>query len=450
MAPHVVEPGEVRVVVLASVGVVPEADRHRRKGADADELALLADDAPSVVVEGVHIEPEPQALDLAAVDRDGGVAHHEAGDDVGAAADRGEADVALDGPVDEVEALRNEGRAGGQDRLELREVVGPRRGKARLLDGVDVLGGGAEGLDALLRHVVEERVAVGMKRRAVVERERRPARQRAHLPVPHHPAAGREIEDAFTALHVAVQGQLLDVLQKRPARAVHDALRGAGGAGRVHDVERVVEREAFEFNRGGGLARGELVEGDGLLHRGEVGRGGGVRHHHDAFDRRDPRRHRCQPAYGVEPLAAVEVAVGAEQHLRPDLPEPVHHPLHAEVRRGGRPDRADAGGSEHGDHGFRHVGHVAGDAVARRHSGRPQALSDHGDGVVKLAEAQRVSHPILAAEQDRRRVVAAAEQVLREVEACAGEPLRARHPVSVDEHRPVAAIADDLPVRPNR
>ena len=40
-------------------------------------------------------------------------------------------------------------------------------------------------------------------------------------------------------------------------------------------------------------------------------------------------------------LAAVRVAVGGDEHLRLDLAEPIEHALHAEVRRAGRPDRAD-------------------------------------------------------------------------------------------------------------
>ena len=210
--------------------------------------------------------------------------------------------------------------------------MGPRRCETRLLDRVDVLGGGAKSLDALLRHIVEESVAVRMERGAVVECQGRPAGECAHLPVPHHPAAGGEVKEPLSALHVAMQRQLLDVLQQRAAGAVHDAFRGTGGARRVHDVERVVEGEAFEFDLRGGVPGDEIVQCHGLLDRRDVGCGRGVRHDDDAFDRRNSGRHRPEPTDGIEPLTAVEVSVRAEQHLRRDLAESIHDALHAEIR----------------------------------------------------------------------------------------------------------------------
>ena len=329
------------------------------------------------------------------------------------------------------------------------EIVGLRGREPRLLHRIDVLGRGAEGLDALLGHVVEERVAVRVEGGAVVEREGRPAGQRAHLPVPHHPAAGGEVEQPPAALHVAVQGQLLDVLEQGPAGPVHDALRRPGGAGRVHHVERVVEGEAFEGDVRGGPAGREFVEQDGLLHRRDVRRPGGVRHDDDVLDRGDALRDRREPPDRVVPPAAVEVAVGAEQHLGRDLSEAVHHPLHPEVRGGGGPDRADARRRQHGDDCFRHVGQVAGDAIALRDPGRPERLREHRHRVMQLAKAQRAPDPVLAAEEDGGCIVAAAQEVLREVEPRIREPLRTRHPVPIDEDRPVAPLADHLPVLPD-
>jgi hypothetical protein len=46
-----------------------------------------------------------------------------------------------------------------------------------------------------------------------------------------------------------VQGEHLDVLDEDAAVAVHDRLRQAGGAGRVEDVQRVVERDGLEGER---------------------------------------------------------------------------------------------------------------------------------------------------------------------------------------------------------
>jgi len=88
-----------------------------------------------------------------------------------------------------------------------------------------------------------------MERRSVVEQDRRIRREHRHQPVPHHPAAGGEVEDAVVRVNVAVELMLLQVLDQRAAGAVNDALGDAGRSGRVQDVERVVEREPLERHR---------------------------------------------------------------------------------------------------------------------------------------------------------------------------------------------------------
>jgi hypothetical protein len=98
------------------------------------------------------------------------------------------------------------------------------RAQAGLGDAVDELGRGAEVGHALGLGVVEEDRAVADHRRAVVEQQRRPGRQARHQPVPHHPAAGGEVEQLVAGLHVAVQAVLLDVLQQHAAGAMDDAL----------------------------------------------------------------------------------------------------------------------------------------------------------------------------------------------------------------------------------
>ena len=102
-----------------------------------------------------------------------------------------------------------------------------------------------------------------MKGRAVVEQQRRAGRERRDQPVPHHPAAGREVEDAIARLDVGVELMLLQVLNQRAAGAMHDALGNAGGARRVQDVERVIERQRFEPGLAGCLGQ-IVVPGDGV------------------------------------------------------------------------------------------------------------------------------------------------------------------------------------------
>ena len=96
--------------------------------------------------------------------------------------------------------------------------------------------------------IVEQHVAVGMERRAVVEQQRRAAGEPGDQPVPHHPAAGGEVEEPVAGLERRSAAVLLQVLEQRAAGAVDDAFRHAGRARREQDVERVVERQPLEVD----------------------------------------------------------------------------------------------------------------------------------------------------------------------------------------------------------
>ena len=158
---------EVGGAIARAVRVVPEADAAcRGRASGADQLALLAAHRLAlVVVEDLDRHAEAAALDLAAPDRADRVAPHEAGDDVGAAGDRGEADVLLDVRVDIVEASGTSGEPVEVTRRTGGEVVVDFGIDSRPLQGVDVLGGGAEQRACLLGlGEVEQDVAVGDRR----------------------------------------------------------------------------------------------------------------------------------------------------------------------------------------------------------------------------------------------------------------------------------------------
>ena len=125
------------------------------------------------------------------------------------------------------------------------------------------------------RGVVEEHCAAASKRRAVVEQQGGAAGQAGDQPVPHHPAAGREVEQPIAGTHVAVQLVLLEMLEQHPAVAMDNAFRHAGRATREHDVERVSEADAFEnwlFFR---VDRGNVIPDHGM---GDVAHiGGGIK-----------------------------------------------------------------------------------------------------------------------------------------------------------------------------
>ena len=135
-------------------------------------------------------------LDLAAIDGQRRLAGREAGDDVGAAADAAEAHVALHALVDEVEAVRGERASGGQDRAQRREVVLAARARRPPSRRARATSRSCRTPRAAPATTRSQRIGRSRSdRRAVVEHDRRADRQAGHEPVPHHPPAGREVED---------------------------------------------------------------------------------------------------------------------------------------------------------------------------------------------------------------------------------------------------------------
>ncbi len=107
--PHPLEVVEVGLAILFAVRIVPEAHRHGGEGTGADQLPLLADQRFALVRPGLDLHAEAALLDFAGVNRAGRLAEHEAGDDVGAAADRGELQVALHAGVNPLEVPARQG-----------------------------------------------------------------------------------------------------------------------------------------------------------------------------------------------------------------------------------------------------------------------------------------------------------------------------------------------------
>src|SRR5260221_8179028 len=86
---------EIGGLVALVVRVIPEADRHAGERPDADQFAFLAGDGLARVVPDFDRHAETARLDLTAPNRNRGIAEHEAGNDIGAAGDRGAADILL-------------------------------------------------------------------------------------------------------------------------------------------------------------------------------------------------------------------------------------------------------------------------------------------------------------------------------------------------------------------
>ena len=90
MAPDARKTLEIGGAVLAALRVVPETDRHDREGAGAHQLAFFLPHGLAVFSEYIDRHAQAAALDFATMHRQQGIAEHEAGNDVGAAGNRGE------------------------------------------------------------------------------------------------------------------------------------------------------------------------------------------------------------------------------------------------------------------------------------------------------------------------------------------------------------------------
>ena len=100
---------EVGGVIAAAVVVTPEAQRHRRKGRGADQLAPPLALGLAFVVVDLQIDAEDRHLQLAAVDRQGRRPADEAAQQVRAPGDRGDVQVGFHVLIEIVEALVDQG-----------------------------------------------------------------------------------------------------------------------------------------------------------------------------------------------------------------------------------------------------------------------------------------------------------------------------------------------------
>ena len=208
----------------------------------------------------------------------------------------------------------------------------------------------------------------------------------------------------------------------------------------------MIEGQLQAIERG---ARGAEVLPQGGARRGraecgELRLGLDIGNHHHPRDAVELREHRGHQLERIRFLAGVEIAVGREQYLGRDLPEALEHAVHAEIRRARGPHRPEAGGGEHRDRSFRHVGHEAGHAVAGHHARRRQARGDARHFAAQLAVGERAARAALVAEHQCWSVVVVAQQVRGEVQPRRREEARAGHQLRVLEHRTLAPGGADV------
>ncbi len=163
----------------------------------------------------------------------------------------------------------------------------PLRHVARLVHRIDILGRDAEMGNTLFLRQRKQRLRPRMKRRAIEQHQPRARQQAGDQPVPHHPAAGGEVEQHVVLAQVAVQQMLADVLQQDAAGPVHDALRLAGGAGGEQDEQRMVKRQRREGKRRARMRCDEIRPRDAApqppCHRRRIGPAAGEGKHHAAL-----------------------------------------------------------------------------------------------------------------------------------------------------------------------
>ena len=225
---------------------------------------------------------------------------------------------------------------------------------------------------------------------------------------------------------------------------MHHALGQSGGARRVHDVQRMIERQSRERRL---AMRGVLLQHVGEGHctgdARELRCGVDIRHHPD----RGQRRQRCHDLAhtfeAVDLLAGVPVAVGGDEYFGGDLSEPIEHALGAEVGRARRPHCTQRRGRQHRDHGLRKIRQVAHDAIAHAHTGGRQRGGGGGHLRRQLGEADALLRAVLVPRHDRHAVIAPTQQMLGEIESRIREPSRST--LGVGRRHPVAAHQDIAP-----
>ncbi len=361
---------------------------------------------------------------------------NETGNDVGSTGDGGEVKMRTEGVVHVVELLGKQGRTGRKNRACPVEGAARAGVDPRLLKSGKVFGARSEMRDPLLARQGKQRLRTGMKGRTFVEHDDRSGGQSRNEPVPHHPADGGVVEEAFARPEIDVKTVLLEMLEENPAVGVDDPFGSSGRPRREKDVERMIEGNRREDGRSlCGRRRRAHPRGRRLL-------GTEIGHKHrraveTTGDLDDTFAH-------VVLAALVTVTVGGNEKTGRHLPEAVEHPLDTEIARGPRPDEASGGRGQHGGEGFGQIGKIARDAFPAGQSESTVELLPTGDVTAQIPPCPGAAPAALVA-KDKGRIVfrSGFEKRPRVVELSPDEPARARHRVGVLEDTPGPGIERD-------
>ncbi len=213
-----------------------------------------------------------------------------------------------------------------------------------------------------------------------------------------------------------IEGHLLEAEVRRGHRRLLQQVAPEHGiGGQRHPVLRVEVRQEDHALDGGQLA-------ENLLHLG----------------------------LAVELLAAVLIAVDADQDLGGELRVAVEHPARAEVRSAAGPDGTDAGRRQHRDHGLRDVGKIRHDALAGLHAEFAKLGGEDTHLAPELFPRHARERHALVEEHERVGVrPLVAQGMLRIVQPRAGKPFCARH-AALGEHGAVRRRRLDPEIVPQR
>ena len=182
---------------------------------------------------------------------------------------------------------------------------------------------------------------------------------------------------------------------------------------------------------------------------GDVRRLGKTLHDDHRAYRRQARADLLQPVETVVLATAVPIAIGRDENLRPDLPEPVEHATAAEIGRRRGVHRADRCGRQRSDVGLGDVRQPGRDDVASLDTCVEECVRDRGYLASQLRPRRDRSGAVFSSKQQSRDVVGAREHRLSDVqrgvreETCIADIRRA-------DERPTALVADDGSEIPDR
>ena len=426
---------EVRRAKARAVRVVPEAQGAGGKRARTHQLAFLTHERAAVVAADFHGHAQPRGLNLTAVHGQHRGAAHKAGQNIGAAGDTGQADIGFNVAVDVVKTLVGQRRAGREHTAQTAQVMAVHRLLAGFFQGGDKLRAGAEDADPVFVDDIQQALAVAGKRRALVKHQGGAASQTRHQPVPHHPAAGGEVEKNIVGAQPDLQAVLFQMLQQGAASAVHNGLGHARGARGIQDAQRVIERQRLEAQRRGVGAQ-QVLKAARAGHAAQVRRGAQQRRHPHRLNAVDGRGNARHALKAVTAFTVIDIAIGGEQHPGGNLAEAIEHARNTEIQRAGRPHRAETGRRQHRDHRLGHIGHQSRHPIAGAHTQSAQFGGHTGHRVVQFIAGDAPRRALFEQAEQRRARAAAAQQIPRVVEFNAGKPARARKALAVFEHGP--------------